>query len=70
MTPDEHRKWYIEAPIEEVIKTVIWSTVMEGTAWCGWTDRAREGFVKSVQESVQHVFDSRRDLDPSQHDRR
>lgn len=30
----------------------IWSSVMEGTAWCGWTDNAREGLLKSVQDSV------------------
>lgn len=37
---------------EQRLKQTIWETVMEGTAHCGWTDRAREGLVKSVQDAV------------------
>ena len=37
---------------EQRLKQTIWETVMEGTAHCGWTDRAREGLVQSVQDAV------------------
>lgn len=36
----------------EKCNSAIWGAVMEGTAWCGWTDRAREGLVESVQSAV------------------
>jgi hypothetical protein len=37
---------------QDLVKTAIWQAVMEGTAFCGWTDRAREVLVESVQDSV------------------
>jgi hypothetical protein len=40
------------SPQEQLVMANIWSAVMEGTAWCGWTDRARESLVQSVQDSV------------------
>lgn len=43
--------------VRELVDAQIWSSVMEATAWCGWTDRARDGLVKNVQESVQWALD-------------
>lgn len=34
------------------VNNAIWSAVMEGTAWCGWRDHARELLVKNVQDAV------------------
>jgi hypothetical protein len=52
MNPNRAYEWLQKASLQEVVDQVIWEQVMEGTAHCGWTDRAREGLVKSVQESV------------------
>ncbi|CAB4149782.1 hypothetical protein UFOVP558_31 [uncultured Caudovirales phage] len=52
MDPIEFKKWMDESTLEELVKSCIWQSVMEGTAHCGWTDRAREGLVESVNDSV------------------
>lgn len=46
------RKSTIGSEKLKLVMGSIWATVMEGTAWCGWTDRAREGLLKEVQDSV------------------
>jgi len=51
--PDQAHEWLQKATLQELLDQVIWESVMGGTAHCGWTDRARDGLVKSVQESVQ-----------------
>lgn len=43
--------------LNELIDAVIWETVMEGTAHCGWTDRARGGLVKHIQENVRWALE-------------
>ena len=43
-----HKEW----SVERLVKQVIWESIMEGTAWCGWTDGARGGLVRETQHSV------------------
>lgn len=59
MSPQERAEWIEKATLQELVDSAIWSAVMEGTAWCGWTDRAREGLVKQVQESVKWAIDKK-----------
>lgn len=49
--------------VRELVDSVIWSSVMESTAWCGWTDNARKGLVINVQQNVRWALDQH--LDPS-----
>lgn len=47
--------------LRELVDSVIWSAVMEGTAWCGWTDNARKGLVTHVQQNVRWAIDEKLD---------
>ncbi len=60
MDPIEHAKWIKTATLRELIDSAIWGAVMEYTAWTGWTDKARESLVESVQESVRWALDERK----------
>jgi hypothetical protein len=68
MTPEEQHTWLENATLPQLVNTVIWEAIMEGTAHCGWTDRARDGLVKHVQESVQWAMDYKGNQD-EQHDK-
>lgn len=72
MTPEEMQKFLKTSNLKELCESVIWTSVMEGTAHCGWTDNARNGLVKSVQESVAWAIDTRfemtRELKKIHHD--
>lgn len=57
MTPIEMEAWIEKATLEELVMNAIWTSVMEGTAHCGWTDRARDGFVNNVQERIKWCFE-------------
>lgn len=59
MTPQEHHEWLNTCTMQELVDSCIWQTVMEGTAFCGWTDRARDGLVKSVQDSVRWAIEQK-----------
>lgn len=37
---------------EQLCHKVIWETLMEGTAHCGWTDMARKNLVENMQNSI------------------
>lgn len=43
--------------LRALVDSAIWSSVMECTAFCGWTERAREGLVKAVQANVKWALD-------------
>ena len=45
-------EWLQKATLQELVDQVIWESLMEGTAHCGWTDRARNGLVRNCQDSV------------------
>jgi hypothetical protein len=53
--PDEPA--WKQMTLRELVDSQIWVSVMEYTAGTGWTDRARDGLVKNVQESVQWALD-------------
>lgn len=59
MTPEELKDHIKNVTLQELVDTCIWQSVMEGTAWCGWTDRAREGLIKSVQENVRWAIEQK-----------
>lgn len=52
LDPQRAYEWLQKATLEELVDQVIWESVMEGTAHCGWHENARENLVKFVQESV------------------
>ena len=56
---EDYYEWLEKVTLEELCDKVIWESVMEGTAWCGWTDRARDGLVKSVQDSVKWAINKK-----------
>ena len=60
MTPEEMLQKLKAMTLEELVMQVIWSSIMEGTAHCGWTDNARAGLVRNVQDSVKWAFDEKR----------
>lgn len=51
-TPEQVQIWIKSSSVEELCKHVIWENIMEGTAHCGWSQRAREGLVKQTQDGV------------------
>jgi hypothetical protein len=52
INPNKAYEWLQKATLEELVNKVIWESAMEGTAHCGWTDRARDNLVKNIQDSV------------------
>lgn len=59
MTPDEHQKWISTCSLKELVDSCIWQSVMEATAHCGWTDKARESLVANVQEHVRWAIETK-----------
>lgn len=57
---DDFHEWLKNCSLEDLCDKVIWESVMENTAHCGWTDRARDGLVKSVQESVKWAIEKKK----------
>lgn len=37
---------------EDLLMRIVWQSIMEHTAHCGWTLRARESLVEHTQENV------------------
>lgn len=65
MSPAEHAKWIKTATLKELVGSVICGAVLEGTSHCGWTDRARDGLVESITESVFWAIDQKADPSPN-----
>lgn len=59
-TPEDVMDWIEKASLEELCASVVWFSVMEGTAHCGWTDHARENLVRHVQEQVRWAIERKR----------
>ena len=59
MTPKEHAEWLNNATLDELVDSVIWTSIMEFTAHCGWTDKARLGLVEHVREDVRWVINQK-----------
>lgn len=59
MNPNEAREWIEKATVYELVNSVIWESIMYNTAHCGWTDKARDGLVKDVQDSVKWALDKK-----------
>ena len=53
MTDAKQAAEVLEKKRMELVNSTIWSSIMEATAWCGWTNNARDNLVKHVQEQVQ-----------------
>lgn len=66
MTRNKLEEILKDVSLEALIERVIWESVMEGTAWCGWTDRARDGLVREVYDSVKWAIDQKMKLDNQQ----
>lgn len=50
--PNSAYEWTKKATLQELVDQCIWESVITGTAYCGWTDNARDNLVKLVQENV------------------
>ena len=59
MTPTEMQERIKKMTLQELVNHCIWESIMAGTAWCGWTQRAREGLVKSTQENVSWAIEQK-----------
>lgn len=55
----DHQERIKNMSVEELVNTVIWESVMENTAHCGWTINAREGLVRQVQDSVKWALETK-----------
>jgi hypothetical protein len=57
MNLKEYSEWLPKATLSELTDKVIMETILEATAWCGWTDKARESLVKETQNAVRWAID-------------
>lgn len=59
MSPQEHAEFLKKTTLKELVHSCLWQSIMEGTAHCGWTDRARDGLFESCWDHVQWAIDEK-----------
>lgn len=62
INPNKAYEWLQKATLAELVDKVIWESIMEGTAHCGWTDNARDGLVETTQEAVRWAIAQKQPL--------
>lgn len=64
MKPNEVQFYIQDSSLKKLCADQIWNSIMENTAWCGWTEKARSNLVDAVVESVHWAIDQKIATEP------